>query len=79
MTKKISEKEAYETLHLALLHEEKGPMSDSAKLCAKDALDLFNAGDFDSAYTRARESIRYSVGVFSMAFQFGVYRQGEGV
>jgi hypothetical protein len=60
----VTEAQAYEALRMAQIHEDEGAMATSAKSCALDAASLFNKGDFNHAYDRARESIRYSVGVF---------------
>lgn len=60
----ITETQAYEAVRLAQLNAHKGQLASSAALCAQDALACFNAGDFAHAFSRARESLRYSVGVF---------------
>ena len=45
-------------------HQEKGEMASSAKLCADDAIDLYEQGSIVSAYRRAKDSLSYSVGLF---------------
>lgn len=62
--KTVTEAQAYEALRLAQINEHKGSLSSSAVLAAQDAAACFNAGDFASCVRRARESLRYSVGVF---------------
>lgn len=47
----------------------KAAMLSSAKLCLSDARDCFDNGDYDCAYTRAKNSLAYSVGVFHSAYQ----------
>jgi hypothetical protein len=59
-----SEIQAYNALRLAQLHEDEGMLHSSAKLCVKDATDLFNAGDWAFAREAAARSLSYSVGVF---------------
>ena len=65
----VTEAQAYEAIRLAQLNAHKGALASSAAVCAADAVACFNAGDFDFAYSRARESLRYSVGVFHPAYQ----------
>ena len=59
-----TETQAYEALRLAQLNAHKGSLASSAAMCVADALACFNAGDYAHAIVRARESLRYSVGVF---------------
>jgi hypothetical protein len=68
-TKPTMETAAYEAIRLAQLHEHRGVMASSARLCAADAVGRFNAGDFESAHRRAVDSLRYSVGIFGEAFK----------
>jgi hypothetical protein len=62
--KMVTESQAFEALRLAQLHEHEGLLASSAKVAAADAACCFNAGDYTSCVARARESLRYSVGVF---------------
>jgi hypothetical protein len=59
-----AESRAYEAVRLAQVNEHKGAMASSAALCSADALACFNVGDYTHAVARARESLRYSVGIF---------------
>lgn len=67
-TKSVTENQAFEALRLAQCHEHLGALASSAKLCAVDAEGLFNRGDLVGCMHRARESLRYSVGVFHPAY-----------
>ena len=60
----ITETQAYEAIRLAQLNAHKGTLATSAASCAADAVACFNVGDYAHAFARARESLRYSVGVF---------------
>ena len=40
-----------------------GEMASSAKLCADDAMTCYEQGDCESAYSRAKDSLSYSVGL----------------
>lgn len=61
---KATETQAYEALRLAQIHAHKGQMASSARSCAVDAEAFFNKGMFGYAHEWARQSLRYSVGVF---------------
>lgn len=41
-----------------------GGMISSAEICLKDAVEQYDAGNFDAAKMWAAKSLRYSVGVF---------------
>lgn len=68
--KTITETQAYEALRLAQIHAERTtkPLKTSAASCVQDAERCFNAGDFACTLSRARESLRYSIGVFHPDF-----------
>ncbi len=59
----ITKPEAENIISLAYKHLNPGGMHSSAKLCLDDALRLFDAESFESAYLRARKSLAYSVGI----------------
>jgi hypothetical protein len=43
-------------------------MESSARLCLADAVELFDAGQFDLARERAQKSLSYSVGILHPAY-----------
>jgi hypothetical protein len=73
-----TEAEAYEALRLAQLHTRQGAMQSSAELCAADALECFNAGDYGHAHERAVKSLAYSVGIFSPVYKAAVFPTLDG-
>jgi hypothetical protein len=40
-----------------------GSMESSARLCLADAIELYDAGDFEAAKRRALKSLAYSIGI----------------
>jgi hypothetical protein len=38
-------------------------MESSARLCLADAIELYDAGDFEAAKRRALKSLAYSIGI----------------
>jgi hypothetical protein len=61
---------AQDTIYVASKHVDKGwPMQTSAVVCLDDALNLFNACDYDNAAWRALTSLAYSVGTLSPVYQ----------
>ena len=56
---------AAQTIVVARKHIGNGAaMESSARLCLKDAIELYDAGHLDAAKVRAIRSLGYSVGVF---------------
>lgn len=51
------------TLRMARKHLGEGSMVSSARLCMADAVELFEAGEYDRAQERALKSLAYSVGI----------------
>lgn len=67
---KATETEAYEALRLAQIEAERTtkPMKSSAVHCVGEAERFYNSGMFGYAHEWAKESLRYSVGVFHPFF-----------
>jgi len=67
---KATETQAYSALRIAQIHAETTtkPMKSSAVHCAQEAERFFNEGRFGFAHEWAKESLRYSVGVFHPDF-----------
>jgi len=59
-----TEAKAYEALRTAQIHEEKGSMVSSAKLCTFEAERAFNRKTYELAHGWALKSLSYSVGIF---------------
>jgi hypothetical protein len=56
---------AEKAIVLARKHIGNGAVMDSsARLCLTDAINLFDAGDFEFAKKRAIKALAYSVGIF---------------
>ena len=51
-------------IRIARKHLGKGVMESSARICMADAIQQFDAGNFDAAKMWALKSIKYCVGVF---------------
>ena len=58
-----------DTIAKAAEHADKGEMSSSAKLALSDARKLSAKGDHANAMNRARDSLKYSVGVLHPDYQ----------
>lgn len=54
---------------LARKHLGAGVMDSSARLCLADAIELYDAGNFACAKSRALKSLAYSVGMFHVDYR----------
>lgn len=60
---------AQKAISLAKEHASKAQMRSSADLCIEDAEHCLQRGDFESAMRRAKDSLKYSVGILSPIFR----------
>lgn len=64
---------AEKAIRLARKHVGNGAlMESSARLCLSDALDRMESESYDSAHYWACQSMKYSVGIFSLDYQSAV-------
>jgi len=59
---------AAEAIEVARNHSDEGAMASSAKEALRCAEDMFDQGEWDSAYGWALTSLKYSVGILHHAY-----------
>lgn len=61
-TDTISKSDAIRAIQIAATNCYKAQMLSSAELCLEDARKCYERGDWEGAYRRAADSLRYSIG-----------------